>query len=65
MLVRKHGSAWRAWRSDIDDDGNGRLDYTELSTCARGLGYAGPIPELWRELNPKKKKSPRGKWLQW
>lgn len=51
LLLKQYGDFVRAWRSGLDRDRNGHLDYHEFTRACKDVGYAGNPRELWKELD--------------
>jgi len=50
-LIERYGTMVCAWRTSLDDDGNGRLSFGELCEACRKESFEGNIKKLWKELD--------------
>lgn len=51
LLSNRFGTLSAAWKHCLDRNGNGKLSFTEFCEALRGLGFRGPIRELWFNLD--------------
>ncbi|CAK0811858.1 unnamed protein product [Prorocentrum cordatum] len=53
FLKKRYGNLERAWRTCLDPDGDGRLQFTEFCARCRELGFQGNLKALWLSLDQK------------
>eukprot|EP00930_Biecheleria_cincta_P082986 TRINITY_DN72624_c0_g1_i1.p1 TRINITY_DN72624_c0_g1~~TRINITY_DN72624_c0_g1_i1.p1 ORF type:complete len:612 (-),score=114.89 TRINITY_DN72624_c0_g1_i1:151-1986(-) len=51
LLLKSYGDFVRAWRSGLDRDRNGHMDYSEFTRACKDVGFAGNPRDLWTELD--------------
>eukprot|EP00747_Dinoflagellata_sp_TGD_P169963 gnl/TRDRNA2_/TRDRNA2_200290_c0_seq1.p1 gnl/TRDRNA2_/TRDRNA2_200290_c0~~gnl/TRDRNA2_/TRDRNA2_200290_c0_seq1.p1 ORF type:complete len:472 (-),score=66.53 gnl/TRDRNA2_/TRDRNA2_200290_c0_seq1:47-1417(-) len=51
VLIAKYGSVSRAWRTALDADNSGLLDFREFVAALKQVGYHGNLRSLWYNLD--------------
>lgn len=52
IMREKHGTLLRAWRLELNKDGNATLTYSEFAEACRNLGLANQGRSLWQSIHP-------------
>eukprot|EP00927_Polykrikos_kofoidii_P041148 TRINITY_DN35064_c0_g1_i1.p1 TRINITY_DN35064_c0_g1~~TRINITY_DN35064_c0_g1_i1.p1 ORF type:complete len:918 (-),score=166.87 TRINITY_DN35064_c0_g1_i1:215-2968(-) len=52
LLKRLRGSVLRAWRTDMDIRGTGKVAYTDFARACRGLNLQTQVMQAWKCLRP-------------
>lgn len=52
IMREKHGTLLRAWRMELNKDGNAFLTYPEFAEACRNLGLASQGRSLWQSIHP-------------
>jgi len=50
-LTQRCGNLVRAWRHELDPDGDKRLQFTEFCASCRRIGFQGNLKALWMSLD--------------
>jgi len=51
LLKRRFGSVTAAWRLVLDEDGKGKISFTDFCRVTRDMGYTKNVKGLWAELD--------------
>ncbi|CAK0863485.1 unnamed protein product [Prorocentrum cordatum] len=52
LMREKHGTLLRAWRVELNKDGNAFLTYPEFAEACRNLGVASQGRSFWQSIHP-------------